>query len=172
MALELIGALIAAAALGLLAWAIRRKVSRLPKWFVPVAAGLGLIGTTVWLEYDWFGRVSAELPPGFEVVNDKATSNPLRPWTYVAPITTSFAALERPKLARHPVRADLVIAPVYTFARWQPVRNLLMVFDCTAGKQAPVGEGTVIDEAGSLTGGEWVSPAADDELQEAACREG
>ena len=171
MALELIGALIAAAALGLLAWALRRKLPGLPKWSVPVAAGLGLIGTTIWLEYDWFGRVSAELPPGFEVVNAKATSNPLRPWTYIAPITTSFAALDRPKLARHPVRPELVIAPVYGFARWQPPRNMLMVFDCATGQQTAIVEGTVIDDAGQLSGGEWVAAEANDELQEAACRE-
>ena len=138
---------------------------------MPVAAGVGLIGTTIWLEYDWFGRVSAELPPGFEVVNAKAASNPLRPWTFVAPITTSFAAVERTKRAHHPARPELVIAPVYSFARWQPPRNMLMVFDCAAGQQAAIAEGTVIDDAGQLTGGEWVAAAAEDEVQEAACRE-
>jgi len=81
MALELIGSVIAAAVLGLMAWAFRRWVPAAPRWLVPVAAGIGLIGTTVWLEYDWFRRVGAELPPGFVVVDARATSNPLRPWT-------------------------------------------------------------------------------------------
>lgn len=171
MALELIGALVVAAVLGLMAWALRRWLPSLPKWLVPVSAGIGLIGTTIWLEYDWFSRVSAELPPGFEVAAAQATSNPLRPWTYLAPITTRFVALERAKRAHHPARYDLVIVPVYSFARWQPPRNMLMVFDCAAGKQAAIVEGTVIDDAGQLTGGEWVAAAAEDTLQEAACRE-
>lgn len=172
MALELIAALIAAATVGLMAWALRRWFPGLPQWFIPVAAGVGLIGMTVWLEYDWFNRVSAELPEGFEIVNAEATSNPMRPWTYLAPITTSFTALETAKLARHPTQATMVIAPVYGFARWQNPQSGLMVFDCAGNRRTPVTEGMDINEAGQLTGGEWVAAEDKDELQEAACREG
>jgi len=172
MAFELIGALIAAAALGLLLWALRRVFKNLPKWSVPAAAAVGLIGTTVWLEYDWFTRVSAELPAGFVVVNAEATSNPLRPWTFIAPITTSFTALDRSKLAHHPSLPNLVTAPVFGFARWKNPQSGLMVFDCAANRRAPVVEGMEIDAAGTLTGTDWVVLDAMDELQEAACREG
>lgn len=172
MALELIGSLIVAAVFGLMAWAFRRWVPASPKWLIPVSAGIGLIGTTVFLEYDWFTRVSAELPPGFEVVNAEATSNPMRPWTYLAPITTSFTAIDTAKKARHPSVATLVTAPVYGFARWQNPQNTLIVFDCAAKRRTPVVTGMQIDEAGVLTGGEWVASETGDELQEAACREG
>lgn len=172
MALELIGSLIVAAVFGLMVWAFRRWVPSSPKWLVPVAAGIGLIGTTVYLEYDWFNRVSAELPAGFVVVNAEATSNPMRPWTFLAPITTSFTALDKTKLSHHPAVASLVTAPVFGFARWQNPQNALMVFDCAANRRTPVVEGMQIDEAGLLTGGEWVVLETVDELQEAACREG
>ena len=78
MALELIGSLLVAAVFGLMAWAFRRWVPSAPKWLISVSAGVGLIGTTVWLEYDWFNRVSAALPPGFVVVHAEATSTPMR----------------------------------------------------------------------------------------------
>lgn len=172
MALELIGSLVVAAVLGLMAWAFRRWVPSSPKWLVSVCAGIGLIGTTVWLEYDWFNRVSAELPPGFVVVNAAATSNPMRPWTYLAPITTSFTALDSAKLARHPQVNSLVTAPVFGFARWKNPQSALIVFDCAGNQQTPVVEGMQIDEAGVLTGGAWVPAETGDELQEAACREG
>jgi hypothetical protein len=172
MALELIGALVVAASLGLMAWALRRHFSAMPKWSVPVAAGVGLIGTTIWLEYDWFSRVSAELPAGFAVVNPEATSAPLRPWTYLAPIVTRFTAIDTTKIARHPARNDLIVAPVFGFARWQNPQSALMVFDCAGNRRTPIVEGTNIDEAGVLTGGEWVLLETKDELQETACREG
>jgi len=172
MALELIGSLIAAAVFGLMAWAFRRWVPSSPKWLIPVFAGIGLIGTTVYLEYDWFKRVSAAMPPGFVVVNAEATSNPLRPWTFLAPITTSFTALDGNKLARHPAVASLVTAPVFGFARWKNPQSTLMVFDCAGNRRTPLTEGMRIDEAGQLTGGKWVVLEAGDELQEAACREG
>lgn len=172
MALELLGSLVVAAVFGLMAWAFRRWVPAMPQWFVPVCAGIGLIGTTVWLEYDWFKRVSAELPDGFVVVNAEATSNPMRPWTFLAPITTSFTALEKAKLARHPTQTTMVIAPVFGFPRWQNPQSALMVFDCAGNRRTPVTEGMEINEAGQLTGGEWVAADDKDELQEAACREG
>ena len=172
MALELIGSLIMAAVLGLMAWAFRRWVASSPKWLIPGSAGVGLIGTTVFLEYNWFTRVSAELPPGFVVGHAEATSNPMRPWTFLAPITTSFTALDTTKRARHPQVPSLVTAPVFGFARWQNPQNSLIVFDCANNRQTPVVEGMQIDEAGVLTGGEWVVSETGDELQEAACVEG
>jgi hypothetical protein len=172
MALELIGSLLVAAVFGLMAWAFRRWVPSAPKWLISVSAGVGLIGTTVWLEYDWFNRVSAALPPGFVVVNDEATSNPLRPWTYLVPITTSFSALDTNKLARHPQVDTLVTAPVFGFARWKNPQSALIVFDCADNRQTPIVDGMQIDEAGVVTGAAWVTPEAGDELHEAACLKG
>jgi hypothetical protein len=172
MALELIGALIAAATLGLLAWAFRRWVPAAPRWLVPVAAGAGLIGMTVWLEYDWYARVSAELPPGFVVADRIQGGSPLRPWTYLAPLTTAFTAVDTGKVARHPESAGLVIAPVYGFARWQNPTNALVVFDCAGNRRVAVTEGMQIAEDGTLSGAEWQVLSQQDGLQEVACREG
>jgi hypothetical protein len=172
MALELIASLIAAATLGLMAWALRRWFKGLPKWFVSVSAGVGLIGTTVWLEYDWFNRVSAELPAGFAVVDAMATANPLRPWTYLAPITTRFGAVDTAKAARHPQRPEMVIVPVYAFARWQNPQNALLVFDCAGKRRVTVADGVNIDADGVLTGAEWTTLDESDELQQVACKGG
>ena len=121
MALELIAALITAATLGLLAWALRRWFPGLPKWLVPVAAGLGLIGFTVWSEYDWYDRVSSSLPAEVEVVAVQEEAMPLRPWTYAKPIRMRFAALDHRKTMTHPQAASLRLVTIYSFARWQPV---------------------------------------------------
>ena len=57
MAFELVAAIIAAIGLGALMHMLRRLTgSRLPKWAVLAAASVGLIGTTVYLEYNWFTR--------------------------------------------------------------------------------------------------------------------
>lgn len=171
MALELIGAVFAALTLGLLVWALRRSFPAMPRWAVPAAGGLGLIGATVWLEYDWFDRVSGALPPEFAVVNAEPSASPLRPWTYVAPMVTRFAALDTSKIARHPDRDDLLIAPVFAFARWQNPQNALVVFDCAGNRRVPVTAGMNIDATGTLTGAEWQVLDATDGLQEAACKE-
>jgi hypothetical protein len=80
MALELVAAIVAGVALSGIAMILRRlSGGRLPKWIVSVAAGAGLIGFTIWSEYDWFSSVSAELPEGVPVVWSEAQPMPLRP---------------------------------------------------------------------------------------------
>ena len=170
MALELIAAIVAAIALGGMAYALRRLTGeRLPKWFVTVSAAVGLIGFTLWSEYDWFNRVSAELPEGMQVVWTGTEAMPLRPWTFVVPLTSSFVAMDVGRIAEHPKAGNLRIARLFNFARWKPVRDTLMVFDCAAGRQVLVTSGVEIDDAGVLSGAEWVTAGEDDGYQQAAC---
>lgn len=172
MALELIGALVAAATLGLLFWALRRRFASLPKWSVPGAAAVGLIGTTLWLEYTWFDRVSAQLPLGIEVVKVEEEAMPLRPWTYVKPIKMRFWALDRSKVFVHPTVSELKLVTLFKFARWRPVEEGLLAVNCSKGLRVPVVEGVEITDDGTLKGAEWEVAADGDTLQEAACREG
>lgn len=173
MALELIAAIVAAIVCASIAYALRRMSGgRLPKWIITAAAGAGLIGFTIWSEYDWFNRVSAELPPGVRVVWQATEAMPLRPWTYLVPITTRFVAMDVGKLAQHPDNPDLKLARLYNFGRWQSVRDGLMVVDCAGKRQVLVTDGVEITPEGTLKGGEWVVPGADDGFQKAACAAG
>lgn len=172
MALELIAALIAAATLGLLVWALRRRFTGLPMWSVPFAAAVGLVGFTIWSEYDWYSRVSAELPPEVEVVAVQDEAMPLRPWTYLKPIKMRFVALDHRKTLAHPQKADLRMVTLYSFARWKPVSEGLMAVDCAGNRQVLVVEGVTITDQGDLVGGDWLAAPDGDQLQAAACREG
>ena len=172
MTFELLGSFFVALTVGLFLWALRRKVPSIPGWLTPVAAGAGLIGTAIYMEYSWFDRVSRALPAQFVVANEEATASPLRPWTYVVPLINRFTALDSSKLARHPERSELIVAPVFGFARWENPQNALMVFDCAGNRRVPVTEGMAIDANGTLTGADWVVLSATDGLQEAACKEG
>lgn len=171
MALELFAAIVAAVALGGIVHLLRRLTgSRLPKWAVTVAGGVGLIGTTIYLEYDWFNRVSAELPDGVEVVWQAEEVMTLRPWTLVAPITTKFIAMDVRQIVRHPNNDDLRMAKVFNFGRWRPVTDALMVFDCAQHRQILISEGVEITGDGTLKGAEWVKASDGDRFQTAACR--
>ncbi|MFN3846051.1 MAG: hypothetical protein ACK4RZ_09555 [Paracoccaceae bacterium] len=171
MALELFAAIVAAIAIGGVVHLLRRLTgSRLPKWAVTAAAGFGLIGTTIYLEYDWFNRVSAELPAGVEVVWHTEEVMTLRPWTLVAPITTKFIAMDVRQIAQHPNNTGLRMAKVFNFARWRPVTDALMVFDCPQHRQVMVSDGVEISEDGTLKGADWVNAPEGDGFQTAACR--
>lgn len=161
MALELIAALIAAVACaGLALIAGRLSGGRLPRWFMPFAAALGLIGFTIWSEYSWFSRVSGELPEGVMVIDAPRTPQVTRPWTFIVPMTSHFTVVDTRKLAAHPARATLVMVPIYAFARWNPVRDGYVVVDCMAKTSVMLTDAVTINDAGTLTGGEW-SPATE-----------
>lgn len=173
MALELVAAIVAAIAFAGIAL-IARKISGglLPKWAVTVAAAVGLIGTTIWLEYDWFNRVTAALPASFEVVDVQEEAMPLRPWTYLKPIRMRFLALDHAKTATHPQVPGLRMVTLYSFARWKAPQAALMAVDCAANRRVLVSDGVEITPDGTLKGAEWQVAGDGDKLQEAACREG
>lgn len=172
MGLELIAAFVAAVAFAGMAM-LARKLSRgrLPRWITPAAAGFGMIAFAVWSEYDWFGRMAGELPEGVAIVWQDDTPSPLRPWTYVVPLTTAFTAMDTRKLAPHPQNEALVLAPVYAFARWQGVKDGFMVIDCANAQSAMLTETVKIDETGQLTGADWLAWTEDDEIGRASCPE-
>jgi hypothetical protein len=172
MAFELLGAFFVALTLGLFVWALRKRWPGIPRWMTPASAGLGLIVTAVYMEYSWYTRVSGALPEGFIIANANSDATPLRPWTFLVPMVTRFEALDGTKVARHPNRDDLIVAPVFGFARWQNPQNSLIVFDCVGKRRVPVTEGMAFTDAGELTGAEWIVLEEADDLQEAACREG
>jgi hypothetical protein len=97
---------------------------------------------------------------------------PLRPWTYLAPITTKFVAMDLTQLVQHPANPALKMAKLYNFARWQAVRDGLMVIDCAGGRQVLITAGVEITSEGALKGADWVMPGADDGFQTAACSAG
>lgn len=170
MTFELLAALIAAISFGGMIHLLRRYTGeRLPKWSVAAAGGIGLIATTIYLEYDWFNRVSAELPQGIQVVWHEEEVMALRPWTMFAPITTRFVAMNVAQIAQHPSNKELRLAKLYNFGRWRPVTDALMVFDCARKRQILVSEGVEITEDGELKGAEWVTASDEDGFQAAAC---
>jgi hypothetical protein len=170
MALELLAAIVAAIAMAGVAHLARRlSGGRLPRWTVPGAAAVGLIGFTVWNEYDWFGRVSAELPPGVPVVWSETGADGLRPWTHLVPLTTRFIALDTRNMARHPGNPDLRLAHVYEFARWSPQRDTMIVFDCAGDRRITLTDKVTIDDQGVLSGADWAVAGTEDALQKQAC---
>ena len=158
-----------------LVWGIAllaRKLTgpRLPAWIVPAAAGLGMIGYAIWSEYSWYPRSLAGLPAGVQVLRAEASPSGLRPWTLAVPVTLRFLALDLRAAAQHPTNPALRMVPVYRFARWQPVQDMAMVFDCVGGAQVVLQQGMEITPDGTLVGATWVTPGAGEgDLLAAAC---
>ncbi|MBD1204344.1 MAG: hypothetical protein O9292_09765 [Rhodobacteraceae bacterium] len=170
MALELIAAFISAIACAGIGMLLRKlSGGRLPKWLVPAAAGAGMIGFAVVMEYGWFGRQAAALPEGVVVVWEDQRPQALRPWTMAVPMTSRFLAMDTRSLAAHPGDPDLILAEVYGFARWQGIEQALLVVDCATDRSVRLTAAMKIDDSGVLTGGEWAPMAEGDTSATVAC---
>jgi hypothetical protein len=166
---ELIGVVFAGVAAGGVASLLRRPVRVLPGWLVPLAAGGAMLLTAISLEYSWFGRTIAGLPEGVEVALTNESRAPWRPWTYVAPYTDRFVAVDRATVLTSRTVEGQRVAEVFLFARWNPTRQVRVAFDCAAGRQAPLVGGATISAEGRVDGVAWRETGLDDPVTRMAC---
>ena len=132
-----------AAGVGLLLRTLSAK--RLPRWIVPVCAGLGILGYQIQHEYTWFEHKRAQLPDSAQVVNTEQSAAFWRPWTYLVPLTTAFTVVDEASLVRAPGDADgqrLVEFILYRFEREYVERfsHQAYLMNCATRELVPLAE--------------------------------
>src|SRR5690625_5627688 len=80
---NLIGVLISGLSMGGIA-ALLVKISRkrLPRWIIPIAAGLGMFGYLMYYDFAWYGWKQSQLPDGVTILQEhrnRPSSRPSRP---------------------------------------------------------------------------------------------
>lgn len=143
---------------------------RLPKWMMPVAAGLGMIGMTISNEYTWYARTAERLPEGLEVAMTVDEQGWLRPWTQLWPYTKRFVALDVATARAHQDLPDQKLADLYFFGRWSPVNQAPMLFDCAGGRAALLIDGADFAADGTVSNADWQAMGADDPILVLACK--
>lgn len=173
MFLDFIATMAAAfAAAGIVLVLVRVVRLRLPKWILPFAAGAAMIGYAVWSEYSWFPRVTAALPDSVVVASRNEATGWWRPWTYAAPLTSRFIAVDRASIRSHSAVPGQRMVNVLLVARWQGTVTVPVLYDCEAARRADLIDGAEFGTDGSVVGAEWRELPADDPVMRAACSEG
>lgn len=167
---ELAGVFIAGAAAGLLIWALGHALKgRLPRWLVPAGAGLAMLIAAVSNDYGWFSRARAALPEGMEVALSVEQSALWRPWSYLAPLTTRFIAVDVATARRHPDHPDQVLTDLYLHARWSPPVRAPVLFDCAGARRADLIDGAEFGPDGAVVDAAWRRVNPDDDVLATAC---
>ena len=170
MFLELIAVIFAGFALAGLAMLLNRLTGgRLPRWFAPVAAGIGMIVVTVVSEYGWYGRTLAALPEGLVVAEEVPHQSLYQPWTYAVPYVDRFAAVDIGTMRSHPEKPGQHMGEIFFFGRWAPVSKLSALFDCPGLRRAVLAEGSIFESDGTVTAAEWVAVEPSDPLLNTVC---
>ncbi|GGH31054.1 hypothetical protein SAMN05444007_10576 [Cribrihabitans marinus] len=170
MFLELIGTVFAGLAMAGVVMALNRATGgRLPRWLVPVAAGLAMIAVTISSEYSWYDRTRANLPDGLQVVQEVESRAFYRPWTYVVPYVDRFAAVDTASVQSNAELPGQHLADLYFFGRWAPVSKLPVLVDCAGGRRASLADGAEFGDDGAVLDAEWVQVGAEDPVLRAIC---
>lgn len=142
---------------------------RLPKWILPVAAGAGMIGTTVSNEYTWFSRTAETLPDGLEIAMTVDEQSWFRPWTQVRPYTKRFVAVDTATARTNENLPAQRLVDLYFFGRWSPVNQAPMLFDCEAARSAMLIDGAEFAEDGTVANADWQTVPRDDPILNLVC---
>ena len=114
---------------------------RLPRWIVPVCAGLGMLSYQINYEYAWYGDKRQQLPESAQVVSTEKSQMLWRPWTYLYPLTTAFSVVDRnDRMASQANGERLVEFILYRFER--QYRDLLTyqtyLLNCATREMVPL----------------------------------
>lgn len=91
---------------------------RLPRWIVPVFAGLGMLAYQIHFEYTWFEHKRQQLPASAEVISSEQRSMLWRPWTQLFPMTVVFSVIDHDRIVTKQVEnQQLVEFVLYRFER-------------------------------------------------------
>lgn len=166
MLIDLLATISAGAGVAGIVLLLRRlSGGRLPGWLIPAGIGLGMLGFGAWNEYTWFPRTVAAISDRVAVLSAPAETSVLRPWTYLAPVTQRFLAVDRNAVLRAADDPQLRRAEVLVYRRWQPVERVGMVFDCRGQRQAELPAADALPAEGPA----WRPAAPDDPAQAAVC---
>lgn len=129
----------------------RLSKGRVPRWAVPAAAGLGILGYQVYFEYTWVEHRLAQLPPDAQLIETWSTPAFWRPWTHLWPMTTGFTVVDTNSLASTRIGDDKVVRFVaYHFERdaLERMHHRPYLLNCASGERVPLaGNGNPVMEA-------------------------
>ena len=145
---------------------IRLFIKKLPKWLVPAAAGLGMIGFQVHSEYTWFDHTRSLLPKSAVVVAEVSESAFYRPWSYVKPQVLKFVAIDSAKTVPVGESGQILQTNLYFFERRMSAQTLPILVDCQSGLQA---NAPASDQAPTKLA--WGKTAYTDRIVQAICTE-
>lgn len=163
MFFELIAAVFAGVSVGGLVLLAGRLVGGVPRGLVPIAGGAAMIAFAIWSEYAWFDRMRAGLPDSAVVIASNESRAAWRPWTFVAPLTTRFAAVD--PAAGQPLagQPEMVVVSIRLVERWKPVIEVPVIVDCAGSRRADLVGVEDLDQA------RWVAMGMEDPLMAAVC---
>ena len=115
---------------------LRTLFKRLPKSFIPAAAGLGMLLFQIHSEYTWFDHTRARLPESAVVVAEFPQTVFYKPWSYYQPQVLKFVAVDRATTQTRPDAPHELQTTLYFFERRMSAHTWPVLVNCQTRQQA------------------------------------
>lgn len=124
---------------------LMRKLSRnkLPKWIIPVFAGIGMLAYQISYEYSWFDHQMERQPEAARVVSTETGEIFWRPWTYYFPMITAFTVIDSDNIVKNQVEgSELAQFILYRFEKQHIdlVDHQAYLLNCSTAEMLPLNE--------------------------------
>jgi hypothetical protein len=129
------------AGIGFLLRTLSRKT--LPKWIIPVCAGIGMLSYQVFNEYTWMEHKQTLLPADSVVIEVEQGTNFWRPWTYIYPMTQAFSLVDTANIDVIQTGEQRVARfVIYRFEKeyMDRLTHQAYLLNCNTGERIPVSE--------------------------------
>lgn len=167
MLYELIATLSAGFAMAGIALVLRHLTKlllkkQLPKWILPLFAGIGIFSFQIHQEYNWFSQMQSKLQQGTIVVKTVEKTYWYRPWTYAKPQIVRFMAVDIANAEINKINPQLKRVNIYLFERRMSSKIIPQLFDCEKNQMA-----NIPTQSEKI---EWVAMNTDDNLYKVVCK--
>ena len=154
----------------LMLWTVFRHLKRpMPRYLLPMTAGVVAIGYGVYAEYTWGTRTVDALPDSFVVLQRIDERTALAPWTWLVPRVVRVSAIDTAAVRRHPAHPELRLLDVFLLARFNPTRRVAQLVDCDAGRRADLAPDDAFGADGLPPDVAWRDAGVDDPIVRGAC---
>ncbi|MGB0747980.1 MAG: hypothetical protein ACPGO3_04485 [Magnetospiraceae bacterium] len=168
--------LIALFAVGLVAalggWAAFRTFRRKPpRYVIPLAAGLSMIGFHLWNGYTWHQRTIDLLPEGVVVVETLEDSFGWEPWTYLFPQVVGFVAVDLASIKWRDDAPGFRLVETFLVKRRESTVTAKQMFDCQQARWVGLSDATPLDARGIPLDDQWIPVKGADPMFAAVCEQ-
>ena len=112
-------------------WAIARYLRvDLPKFLLPVLAGVSLLAFNAYMRYTWGDRTAESFPPEVVVLKEYRHSNLFEPWTYLIPRVSHLIAADTTQTRVNPEHPEIKLGATVMVQEHQPTLNMTVLVNC------------------------------------------
>ncbi|WP_135076538.1 hypothetical protein [Terasakiella sp. SH-1] len=139
-------------------WAICRYLRvDLPKFILPMLAGVTLLGFNAYMRYTWGDRTAEAFPPEVVVLKEYRHSNLFEPWTFLWPRVSHLIAADTTQTRTNANYPDVIMGSTVMMQEHQDTTEMSVLVNCKEGLVAVLPTNMVAQGQNPIETAQWTA---------------